>query len=638
MPFDFGQPIPIQTSFESSSGSNPSVNNVLVAGSDGIKTRTISVDENGKPEVNLHDGAGNALESALDFEGKRNLLSFITSHFEAASGSNVPIRSVLIGGSDGSKIRSIATDLNGQQKTNLHFGEGSPVPFLIDNAGMKNLPASMTHNIFLSSNNSSTANINAGQEFVGVSDLNLNADAIQVCIKCDQPVTITLEQSNDNTNWDFKTLYTLEANQADGRLITCVGSYTRIRVRNDGLSATTYFNLQCVLVPFTAILPQSLSDHGNLKTSLMEFGNGATDKLVNADKAIFGQAMTSSKLSLLNADFHLPLNNNDITTSVTGTGTVTQQNGYASIKTGTGVTSSAKIVSNRTLRYAVQREAHMAFPAAFTTPTHANSFQRHGLYDVDNGFFVGYSGLTFGVTIRKAGVDTFISKANFNRDKLNGTSGSHFVRDGIPEAINLAVLNDFRIRFGRSAKVNFEVLAPDGDWIAFHTVKLPNTSRAPAIESSVIPFTIEVSKTSADATDLEIVTTSVDVSIVDAPAIYGKEDVRGRKYVTANVSGQTADQNIYTVSPGRLLKVDSLIVSVSNSSLTTNGLLQIRDGNGGTILIPLTSPPSTNQSNAGNNLVLNPPTPLRFTNSVYADVVSGTLTYSVTIIGYEQEN
>lgn len=563
---------------------------------------------------------------------------FVKDYADGVPASANPPVSTQVAGTDGTNLRTIATDSFGRPKVNLHDGNGNPIPSILDVAGMRNIPVSITHNIFVSANNSSTANLNSGAQFTGTADNNLNATAIQVCVKADQPLTVRVQQSNDGTNWDFNDEYTLDTNQDDGRFIAAVGSYCRVLVINNGLVATTYFNLQTILVPITSILPRALTDHGNLRTAIMEFGNGATDKLINADKAIFGQGITTSKLSLLNADFHLPLNNNDITTSITGTGTVTQQNGYASVKTGTGTTASAKIVSNRTLRYAVQREAHMAFPAAFTTPTHASSFQRHGLYDANNGFFIGYEGLTFGITIRKAGVDTFVSKANFNKDKLNGTSGSEFKRDGIPEAIILTDLNDFRIRFGRSAKVNFEVLSPDGDWIVFHIIKFPNTSRTPAIESSVLPFTIEVSKTAADATDLEIITTSVDVSIVDTAVIYGKEDVKGRKYVTAAISGQTTDQTVYTVSTGRLLKVDTLIVSLSNASLTQNGQLNVRDGVGGTILVPLSSPPSTNQSNAGNNLVVNFPTPLRFTSAVVADIISGTLTYSLTFVGYEQES
>lgn len=540
--------------------------------------------------------------------------------------------------SSGDETNFANVDVNGSVYSTLKDSAGTSIASALDTAGANNLLVSATHNIYVSASNSSTTNLASGATFLGTAELNLNADAIQICIKADQPLTVSLEQSNDNTNWDFINTYTLDTNQAEGRLLTAVGSYARVRVTNDGASATTYFNLQFVLVPITAILPQSLTDSGNLKTSIEEIGNGVEDKLINADRAIYGQGITSSKLSLLNADFTLALNANDITTSVSGGGTVTQGSGIATLSTGTATTAAAALVSNRTLRYAIQREAHIAFNAHFTTPTSANSYQRYGLYDVNNGLFLGYEGLTFGITYRSGGSDIFTSIANFNKDKLNGSSGSKFTRDHVPEAVDFTKGNAFRIRFGRSSRVNFEIYSPDGNWIAFHIIKLPNSSTYPVLQSSTLPYRAEVSKTGADATDLKILTQSIDVSIVDSPVIYGPEDVKGRKYTTANLGGQTTSQTVYTVSTGRVLKVTTLDISVGNASLATTGLLNVRDGTTGTILYSVSIPPSTNQANAGGNKTLTFSVPLRFSSSVYAEEASGTLTYSIMFVGYEAES
>lgn len=525
----------------------------------------------------------------------------------------------------------------GSVHTNLYDSSGNEIKSLLDVAGNRNLLVSATHNIFVSANNSSTTNLASGATFTGIAENNLNATAIQVCIKADQPVTVIVDQSNDGTNWDFDTPYTLDANQDDSRFTVASGSYCRVRITNNGLATTTYFNLQTILVPISSVLPQSLTDHGNLKTAILELGNGVEDKILNADRAIFGQGVTSSKLSLLNADFRLALASNDITTSSSGGGSVTQGSGRASVASGTATTATAKIVSNRTLRYAIQREAHIAFDAAFTTPTNTNSFQRFGIYDASNGYFIGYSGTTFGITHRVNGSDTFTSLSNFNRDKLNGTSGSNFKRNGVPEAVNFSNFNVYRIRFGAASIVNFEIFSPDGQWVVFHRFQFANSGNTPALYSTALPYTIEVSKTGSDATNLQILSTAVDVSIVDSPIIYGPEDVRGRKYITANIAQQTASTTVYTVSTGRILKVTTLDISVSNALLSGNGQLDIRDGTTGTVLYTMTIPSSTNQSSAGSNKTLTFPVPLRFSSSVYAQEVSGTLTFSVMFVGYESE-
>ena len=91
-----------------------------------------------------------------------------------------------------------------------------------------------------------------------------------------------------------------------------------------------------------------------------------------------------------------------------------------------------------------------------------------------------------------------------NGDKLNGAVGSMFQRDGVPEALNSAFSNLFRIRTAwlGSAPVLFEVFSPDGEWVTIHTIKQPNLALDPSIADPLLPMTIEIDKSSADATNL----------------------------------------------------------------------------------------------------------------------------------------
>ena len=144
------------------------------------------------------------------------------------------------------------------------------------------------------------------------------------------------------------------------------------------------------------------------------------------------------------------------------------------------------------------------FTAAWLSGGHATSFQRIGLFDTNNGLFIGYENTTFGVTIRTGAADTQTPKASFNIDTLSGSSTSKFTRNGVPEAIDLTKSNLFRIRLGwlGSAPVLFEVMSPDGNWVTFHIIKNPNTSATPTIQTPDLPITCELTKT-AGATNIQ---------------------------------------------------------------------------------------------------------------------------------------
>lgn len=114
----------------------------------------------------------------------------------------------------------------------------------------------------------------------------------------------------------------------------------------------------------------------------------------------------------------------------------------------------------------------------------------------------------------------------------------------------------------------------------------------------------------------------------------------GRTYKTGQLSVQTADATVYTVTAGKTLYVTTLNIAAFNTSTVTSGDLALRDGNGGTVLIPtlMTAAGVAAQlaaSAAVSNLFLFAE-PLQLTNAFYMDIISGTITYSVSFVGYEQ--
>lgn len=228
---------------------------------------------------------------------------------------------------------------------------------------------------------------------------------------------------------------------------------------------------------------------------------------INSD--VLGVAVTGQRNNEIEISFFDTFNTDVITNTTASGGSATITGGHACYRSGTNATGSAKGVSVYTCKYRPAHEEYVFFTAAFTAGV-ANSYQRIGLYDASNGFFIGYEGTSFGVTLRSGGVDTTTARASWNGDPLDGSVGSKFTRGGTPEAINLTYSNLYRIRFAwlGSASVYFEVFSPDGGWIVFHTIRIPNLQLNPSIQNPELPITIDVTKTSG-ASDLSLYTACV---------------------------------------------------------------------------------------------------------------------------------
>jgi hypothetical protein len=227
-------------------------------------------------------------------------------------------------------------------------------------------------------------------------------------------------------------------------------------------------------------------DGTELQVDIRAFPNGLIDS--------FGHLITGSINNQIDIQFYRDTPANLVTVTSGSGGTATGTGGMATFAAATTASSFAKGVTTPTTIYTAGAEVYALFTAAFTGTGAGTSFQRIGLYDDNNGFFVGKEANSFGVTVRKGGADTTVAKASFSEDTLVGGVGSEFTRDGTPEAIDLTKLNVYRIRFGwvGSAPIRFEVLAPDGNWVTFHKILQPNNAAVPSIEDADLPMTCHV--------------------------------------------------------------------------------------------------------------------------------------------------
>ncbi|KKP35704.1 MAG: hypothetical protein UR26_C0002G0004 [candidate division TM6 bacterium GW2011_GWF2_32_72] len=196
-------------------------------------------------------------------------------------------------------------------------------------------------------------------------------------------------------------------------------------------------------------------------------------------------------------DYTMPTDVVNIT--IVATGTAIQTGGYLKINTGTNSAGSSIVQSKDSLHYSPGHEGSLFITGAFVNGGAANSHQYVGLFDANDGWAIGYNGTQFGVLFRRDnGTDTFISQANFNVDKIDGTGASGF-------DIDPTMLNIFRIVYGwlGAATISFQVCTENQVWVTFHQILYPNSAIVPSVENPTLPVRTEVTNT-GNTTDLEV--------------------------------------------------------------------------------------------------------------------------------------
>lgn len=252
----------------------------------------------------------------------------------------------------------------------------------------------------------------------------------------------------------------------------------------------------------------ALKVDGSAVTQPVSITGGTVNATTDLQKDAFEQTVVSNRYNQVEVNYSTI--DPDLITSITVTkangGDASNATGQALFTSSANTNGSVIVVTNNNVVYRPHAETYVAFTAIWTSGGLANSVQRIGLFDTNNGFFIGYEGTTFGITVRKGAVDTQVAQASFNVDKLNGSVGSKYTRNGTPEAANFTLDNLFRIRFGwlGAAPIQWEILSPDGEWVLFHITRYPNTVAVPSINNPDLPIRLQITKTAAGATVLNM--------------------------------------------------------------------------------------------------------------------------------------
>jgi hypothetical protein len=201
------------------------------------------------------------------------------------------------------------------------------------------------------------------------------------------------------------------------------------------------------------------------------------DSYESVDISRYGQMIVGNRHDDILCRFEYNNSNRDIATTVTGTGAASNSGSMAVASTGAGI-GSCEFNSVRFLAYRPAHEIY-AFGSVLFTAGAADTSQKWGIYDTNDGLFFGYSGITFGLTIRKSTSDTFVAKSSWNRDKCDGTGSSGFNIDPTKN-------NQYKISYGwlGISPITFSVYGgASRGWIVCHVIDNSNVATTVTIDS-----------------------------------------------------------------------------------------------------------------------------------------------------------
>ena len=355
-------------------------------------------------------------------------------------------------------------------------------------------------NFIFSTLNSSSSQLAASATYTGTIETALNQPAISILLTSDQSITLTIYQYIDavGTYAVPPLVFTILAGQGFSYSLPLNGNYVKVSATNmSATTATTTFNLNVAY----GTIPAATSK-GNSPVSINEVNGTAVSgaipvTLASYHQDVFQQLVISQRQNDVEASFIGSGNPNTLLNiAQSGSASVSWANGQAQFSTGGTSPSTLLASTNSTLTYRPDSELYGYFTAFWATNV-AGTYQRIGPTDGVNGFYLGYEGTTFSASRISNGTITVTGQTSFNVDTLVGAVGSKFTRNGVPEAINFAYQNVFRIRWGwlGSAPIVYEVLSPDGTWVIFHIYRIPNTQTVPSIQNPNLPVSVWMSDT-----------------------------------------------------------------------------------------------------------------------------------------------
>ncbi len=291
----------------------------------------------------------------------------------------------------------------------------------------------------------------------------------------------------------------------------------------------------------------------------------------------FGDLIAVDNTPVIQLDFVYGINTQTASTSITTTGVADTNASRLRLQTGVGAAGAASLTSTRIARYRAGQGMTARFTAAWTSSA-SNSTQFVGVGNSQVGYFFGFNGTSFGLSIRNGGSDNFVAQTDWNGDKCNGTGASGF-------NWNKTFGNVMQVRYpflGYGA-ITFWVENPTtGAWILCHTIQYPNSTASVQVSNPSFPFFAVVTNT-GNTSNLIMYVGSVGVFISGQRVFLGAQwaasALKNTITTEANLFNLRNCTTYNTVSNTGLIRLRSISAVTDNG----NGIATIRLKQGVTI-------------------------------------------------------
>jgi hypothetical protein len=277
----------------------------------------------------------------------------------------------------------------------------------------------------------------------------------------------------------------------------------------------------------------------------------------------FGVPLTAEPVQVFSCTGTYGLNTSILTLPTpVGTGSADTNASRMRVQTGATINSSAIIKSRRPFVYRAGLGNEVLFTPMFTTSA-ASSSQYVGVgigtTSPSDGYFVGYSGTSFGIFHFQASSPGFVARTAWNGDRCDGSAGTNnpsgFTWDptkGVPVRIVYPYLGH--------GNVKFYVQNPTtSEWILFHTIRYANSSTAVLVANPSLHFWMQAIS-SGSTTNLTVMCSSAGAFLLGPRVFTGPQGG-----AIASKAGITTEQAIL-----------SLRVATTYNTVTNEGIVRLR--------------------------------------------------------------
>lgn len=415
----------------------------------------------------------------------------------------------------------------------------------------------------VSTDNSTTANLGGAGTYTGTWEDCSDYSSLTIIGAADVAGTLYVDFSTDGAT-SQRTIQLSDGTDGSFGIhsLIVVSEYYRVRVVNGASPQTSHYvqvllNKSSKIALPTSRLSNSIGDYTsvlNVRAALagkavgsdfwapIKSTDGDLNVAINRPLSAFGEVATVTPQPLAQVDFVYGINTITTDQAVTGSGSVSSANELLIVDTTAAASSSAELTSARYVNYRPGQGAAARFTALFTTGV-ANSSQYAGIGDpgVNNGFFFGYDGATFGIASITGGTETWVPQTSWNVDVCDGTNGSTN-QSGI--TLDPTKLNIFQIKYQYlgAGNIFFSIENPEtGEFTPVHMIKFAGANTGTSVEQPSLNMIWRVENTS-NATSIAVKAASGALFLEGDRRLLGPEHAREN-----NKASITTETNILTL-------------------------------------------------------------------------------------------